>query len=384
MIDGLSRLGALFRIVLPLSAPGLAAVAIFTFTGAWNELLLALVLITSESQRTAPLGLNYLITSDVLALGTAHGRRGAFLAAADAPLLRGAALHGAGHDRGIGEGMSRRGQTGRKSRIRKRNEMQEQGIRVAVGQFNELTDEKLRFAAQIGVKRRADEHAEASGRDALGGEGSSGARAQDAEEYGLVLEAIENVPIHFYRQGDARPAGARRADRALPARRSATWASRHPDPRLPLHAELGLAHGAHRAGPRRRRLHEVRHGRGRAGADGPTASAASSPRPTSGVDAIAVLGERRGGRRREEQMWDELRLLHQGGAAGRRGSRREAGAASGRPAGADARRRRPHLPRAGRFQARVRAQSRTARHGDSTSASAAARRCRAARTTCAR
>lgn len=69
MIDGLSRLGALFRIVLPLSAPGLAAVAIFTFTGAWNELLLALVLITSESRRTAPLALNYLITSDVLPWG---------------------------------------------------------------------------------------------------------------------------------------------------------------------------------------------------------------------------------------------------------------------------------------------------------------------------
>ncbi len=69
MIDGLSRLGSLFRIVLPLSAPGLAAVAIFTFTGAWNELLLALVLTTSESVRTAPLGLNYLITSDVLPWG---------------------------------------------------------------------------------------------------------------------------------------------------------------------------------------------------------------------------------------------------------------------------------------------------------------------------
>lgn len=69
MIDGLTRMGALFRIVLPLSAPGIAAVAIFTFTGAWNELLLALVLITSESQRTAPLALNYLITSDVLPWG---------------------------------------------------------------------------------------------------------------------------------------------------------------------------------------------------------------------------------------------------------------------------------------------------------------------------
>jgi multiple sugar transport system permease protein len=69
LIDGLSRLGALLRIVLPLSAPGLAAVAIFTFTGAWNELLLALVLITSDTQRTAPLALNYLITSDVLPWG---------------------------------------------------------------------------------------------------------------------------------------------------------------------------------------------------------------------------------------------------------------------------------------------------------------------------
>jgi multiple sugar transport system permease protein len=69
MIDGLTRLGALFRIVLPLSAPGLAAVSIFTFTGAWNELLLALVLITSDAKRTAPLGLNYLISSDVLPWG---------------------------------------------------------------------------------------------------------------------------------------------------------------------------------------------------------------------------------------------------------------------------------------------------------------------------
>jgi multiple sugar transport system permease protein len=69
MIDGLTRFGALVRIVLPLSAPGLAAVSIFTFTGAWNELLFALVLTTSESVRTAPLALNYLITSDVLPWG---------------------------------------------------------------------------------------------------------------------------------------------------------------------------------------------------------------------------------------------------------------------------------------------------------------------------
>jgi multiple sugar transport system permease protein len=69
MVDGSTRMGALFRILLPLSAPGLAAVAVFTFTGAWNELLLALILITSESNRTVPLGINYLITSDVLPWG---------------------------------------------------------------------------------------------------------------------------------------------------------------------------------------------------------------------------------------------------------------------------------------------------------------------------
>jgi multiple sugar transport system permease protein len=69
MVDGSTRLGALFRILLPLSAPGIVAVAIFTFTGAWNELLLALIFITSENKRTVPLALQYLITGDVFLWG---------------------------------------------------------------------------------------------------------------------------------------------------------------------------------------------------------------------------------------------------------------------------------------------------------------------------
>jgi len=69
MVDGASQLGALFRILLPLSLPGLAAVSIFTFTAAWNELLFALIFITSEGKRTVPLGLQYLITGDVLLWG---------------------------------------------------------------------------------------------------------------------------------------------------------------------------------------------------------------------------------------------------------------------------------------------------------------------------
>jgi multiple sugar transport system permease protein len=65
MVDGATRMGAMFRILLPLSAPGLVAVSIFTFTGAWNELLLGLIFITSEDKRTVPVGLQYLIVGDV-------------------------------------------------------------------------------------------------------------------------------------------------------------------------------------------------------------------------------------------------------------------------------------------------------------------------------
>ena len=62
-----------------------AAVSIFTFTGAWNELLLALIFITSESKRTVPLGINYLITSDVLPWG--HLMAGAVLSSLPVMLL---------------------------------------------------------------------------------------------------------------------------------------------------------------------------------------------------------------------------------------------------------------------------------------------------------
>ena len=69
MVDGTTRMGALFRILLPLSAPGLIAVGVFTFTGAWNELLLALVFTTSPEVRTIPVSLQYLITGDVFRWG---------------------------------------------------------------------------------------------------------------------------------------------------------------------------------------------------------------------------------------------------------------------------------------------------------------------------
>jgi multiple sugar transport system permease protein len=69
MVDGATRLVALFRVVLPLTAPGLIAVSVFTFTGAWNELLLALIFITSPDKRTVPVAVSYLITGDVFRWG---------------------------------------------------------------------------------------------------------------------------------------------------------------------------------------------------------------------------------------------------------------------------------------------------------------------------
>jgi multiple sugar transport system permease protein len=60
-IDGCTRLGALFRIVLPLARPGLVATAVFVAIGAWNEFLLALMLTTSQGSRTWPVGLQLMV-----------------------------------------------------------------------------------------------------------------------------------------------------------------------------------------------------------------------------------------------------------------------------------------------------------------------------------
>lgn len=56
-IDGCNHVGAFLRVVLPLSKPIIATVAIFTFVGAWNEFFLALVFIHDPNLATLPLGL---------------------------------------------------------------------------------------------------------------------------------------------------------------------------------------------------------------------------------------------------------------------------------------------------------------------------------------
>lgn len=55
-IDGCSRLGFFWRMVLPLSMPGVITVAILTFIASWNSYLLPLFILNRESTFTLPLG----------------------------------------------------------------------------------------------------------------------------------------------------------------------------------------------------------------------------------------------------------------------------------------------------------------------------------------
>jgi multiple sugar transport system permease protein len=56
-IDGATRLGVFVRIVIPLSAPALATLAVITFMWTWNDFLWPLITIYSEQNETLQLGL---------------------------------------------------------------------------------------------------------------------------------------------------------------------------------------------------------------------------------------------------------------------------------------------------------------------------------------
>lgn len=57
MVDGCSRLRAMIRIILPLSAPGLAAAAIYAFILGWDQLMFPLTFLTRSELRPVPLAL---------------------------------------------------------------------------------------------------------------------------------------------------------------------------------------------------------------------------------------------------------------------------------------------------------------------------------------
>ncbi|MBX3085939.1 MAG: carbohydrate ABC transporter permease [Anaerolineae bacterium] len=68
-VDGATRLQSFVMILLPISAPAIIAVSVFTFTAAWNELLFGVIFITSPELRTVPVAISYLITGDVFRWG---------------------------------------------------------------------------------------------------------------------------------------------------------------------------------------------------------------------------------------------------------------------------------------------------------------------------
>jgi len=57
LVDGCTRLQALVRVIVPLSAPGLFTAAILTFIYAWNEFFLALLIVTDPVRQTMPVGI---------------------------------------------------------------------------------------------------------------------------------------------------------------------------------------------------------------------------------------------------------------------------------------------------------------------------------------
>jgi ABC-type glycerol-3-phosphate transport system permease component len=61
VLDGCGRLGFLVRMVLPLSRPALATLALFAFQGNWNSYLWPLIVTNSDTMRTVQIGLRYFV-----------------------------------------------------------------------------------------------------------------------------------------------------------------------------------------------------------------------------------------------------------------------------------------------------------------------------------
>ncbi|MDP9363028.1 MAG: carbohydrate ABC transporter permease [Chloroflexota bacterium] len=71
LVDGATRLQAMWRIVLPLALPGVLSAGIFCFTLGWNEFLYALVFMGRGEMKTVPVGVvSDLIRSDVYFWGS--------------------------------------------------------------------------------------------------------------------------------------------------------------------------------------------------------------------------------------------------------------------------------------------------------------------------
>lgn len=67
-IDGATRWGFFWRILLPLSQPALVTVAIFSFMGSWNNFFWPLIVTNSDATRTLPVGLSTLVAGSGMSM----------------------------------------------------------------------------------------------------------------------------------------------------------------------------------------------------------------------------------------------------------------------------------------------------------------------------
>jgi multiple sugar transport system permease protein len=57
LVDGCSRWQAVYRVILPITLPGVLTVAVFSFLLAWSDFVFSLILITKDELKTLPYGL---------------------------------------------------------------------------------------------------------------------------------------------------------------------------------------------------------------------------------------------------------------------------------------------------------------------------------------
>lgn len=83
MVDGCTRIGAFYRVVVPLSQPGLVAAAILVFVWVWNEFVIALNLTSSGATRPLTVGLYFFVAES----GIEWGRMAAAASLALIPVM---------------------------------------------------------------------------------------------------------------------------------------------------------------------------------------------------------------------------------------------------------------------------------------------------------
>lgn len=84
-IDGAGRFGVYLRIILPLSGPGLAALAAFVFVGSWNDYFWPSIVLTDPGMLTLPVGLAHL--NDLYVFEYGHLMAGSIISIGPAILL---------------------------------------------------------------------------------------------------------------------------------------------------------------------------------------------------------------------------------------------------------------------------------------------------------